>query len=266
MPEAPYLRRLLDRDLQQVFVPSDGVVLTDRLAERLSLSAGDDVVIEVLEGRRRIVRVPVAALAQQYIGLGAYMNLDRLNRLTGSGQALSGVLLSIDTRYENELVEALQRRPGVAGIVSQDRIIAAVYETSGQSTLTLAFILTLFAGVIAFGVVYNSARITLAERDRELASLRVLGFTRSEVAYILLGELAVLTLMALPVGFGFGALLSYATVESVATDLYEFPVVLGRATFAYAALVVLTAAAGSALILLRLLNRLDLVGVLKTRE
>ncbi len=266
VPPVPYLRRILDRQLQPVPVPPDGLVLTDRLAAKLQVRPGDAVEVEVLEGDRRTVSVPVAGLAQQYIGLGAYMDLDRLNRLSGSGQAISGVLLAIDPGREDELVRALQRRPRVASIVSQDRIIESVYESSGQTTLTFAFILTVFAGAIAFGVVYNSARITLAERDRELASLRVLGFTRNEIAYILLGELAVLTLLALPVGFGLGALLSAGTVQALQTDLYEFPVVLTRATFAFAAVVVLTAAAFSALIVRRRLNRLDLVGVLKTRE
>ncbi len=266
IPEDPYLRRVINRQLRLVPIPADGLVFTDRLAERLDVQPGDVVVVEVLEGNRRTVRVPVVALAQQYFGLGAYMNLDQLNRISGSGQALSGVNVMIDARYEDALVEALQQRPRVASIVSQERMIASIYETSGQTMLTFAFILTLFAGVIAFGVVYNSARITLAERDRELASLRVLGFTRNEVAYILLGELALLALLALPVGFVLGWLLSAATVESVATDRYEIPLVLTRGTFAYAAVVVLAAAVISAGIIRRMLNKLDLVGVLKTRE
>ncbi len=266
MPERPYLRRVLNRDLQPVTVPAEGLVLTDRLAERLDVAAGDEVIVEILEGRRRTVRARVASLSQQYFGLAAYMDLDRLNRIAGNGQAISGVLMSIDDRYGDELIRALQQRPRVASIVSQDRIIESVYETSGETMLTFAFILTLFAGAIAFGVVYNSARITLSERSRELASLRVLGFTKGEIAYIMLGELALLTLLSLPVGFALGALLSMATVESLATDLYEIPVVLGRGTFAYASVVVLSAAIVSSLILLRMLNKLDLIGVLKTRE
>jgi putative ABC transport system permease protein len=154
----------------------------------------------------------------------------------------------------------------VASIVSQERAIASFYETSARSMLTFTFVLSFFAGIIAFGVVYNSARIALSERDRELASLRVLGFTRGEVAYILLGELAVLTLLAIPFGFLLGALMSVGVVESLQTDLYQFPVVLGRGTFGLAATVVLTAPTLSALIIRRRLQRLDLIGVLKTRE
>ena len=266
VPETQVLRRVLDRALRPVAIPAEGIVLTDRLADRLGARPGDVLSVEILEGSRRTVNVPLVSLAQQYIGLGAYMDIGRLNGITGNGQSLSGVLLAVDPQYEADLIEDLQKRPRVASIVSQDRIIESVYETSGQTTLTFAFILTVFAGAIAFGVIYNSARISLAERDRELASLRVLGFKRNEVAYILLGELALLTLLSLPLGFALGALLSAATVESIATDLYEFPVILRRDTFAFAGVVVISAAVVSAVIIRRMLNKLDLIGVLKTRE
>lgn len=259
------LRRVLDAAAQPVPIPAEGLVLTDRLAAKLAVAVGDWVEVEVLEGRRRTVRVPVVRLARQYIGMGAYMQPAALDRLAGS-QALSGVLLAVDAGAEAALTRALQRRPRVAAITSQDRAIAAFYESAGRSMLTFAFILTVFAGAIAFGVIYNSARITLAERDRELASLRVLGFRRGEVAYILLGELALLTLLALPMGFGLGALLSAATVAAMENDVFTFPVVLHRSTFAFAAVVVLAASTLSALIIRRKLATLDLVGVLKTRE
>ncbi len=266
IPDVPYLKRVLNKELDVVQIPGGGLVFTDRLAEKLGVVPGQEVEVEMMEGSRRTVKIPVAGLAQQYIGLGAYMTLGDLNRYSGNGQALSGVLLQIDARYEEQLTRALQRRPRVASIVSQDRVIASFYETSGQTMLTFAFILTLFAGGIAFGVVYNSARIALAERDRELASLRVLGFTRNEIAYILIGEQAFLTLLSLPLGAVLGTLLSALFVASLENDLFEFPMVLYRATFAYAALVVLVASIISAGIIYRKLKTLDLIGVLKTRE
>jgi putative ABC transport system permease protein len=154
----------------------------------------------------------------------------------------------------------------VASIVSQERMIASFRETMDRSMLTMTLILTLFAGVIAFGVVYNAARISLSERDRELASLRVLGLTRGEISFILLGELALLTLIAIPIGFLLGSLASAGLVQAYQTDMYRFPLVLGPRTFGIAAAVVLGSALVSALIVRRKLDRLDLVGVLKTRE
>lgn len=266
IPDDAFLRRVLDTDLRPVPVPPEGMVLTDHLAKKLGVQPGDMVVVEVLEGRRRRRQVPVVGLARQYLGVAAYMDLQALNRLVGDGHAISGALLTVDERYEDELVRALQRRPRVAGIAAQERAIQAFYDTSARSMLTFTFILTLFAGVIAFGVVYNSARISLSERDRELASLRVLGFTRGEISYILLGELAMLTLLALPVGFGLGTAAAYGMIEALQTDLYRIPVVLERDTFAFAATVVLAAALISGLIVRRKLDHLDLVGVLKTRE
>lgn len=266
IPPDGYLRRIIDTELQPITIPREGIVLTERLAEILRAGPGDEITVEVREGSRRIRNVPVAGLTRQFIGLGAYMDMTAANRLVGDGQALSGAFLMIDERSENRLNQELRNRPRVASIVAQERAIESFYETSARSMLTFTFILSLFAGVIAFGVVYNSARIALSERDRELASLRVLGFTRGEVGYILLGELAILTLLAIPIGCGMGAAISAWIAEALQTDLYQFPLVLGRRTYALAAVIVLVAASVSALIVRRRLHQLDLVGVLKTRE
>ena len=261
-----YLRRTIDADLQPIAVPEAGVILTERLAHILDAQPGDEITVEVREGTRRTRTTEVADLTRQFIGVAAYMEMSELNRLAGIGQAISGAFLMIDPGYDDVLKRSLQDRPRVASIVSQERMIQSFTESYERSMLTFTFILSLFAGVIAFGVVYNTARIALSERDRELASLRVLGFTRGEVSYILLGELTALTLAAIPLGFLLGALLSALLVQSLQTDLYQFPLVLGRGTFGMAAAVVIVAAIISAVIVRRRLNRLDLVGVLKTRE
>jgi len=172
----------------------------------------------------------------------------------------------VDKPYEKMLMNTLAERPRVAGIASQEKVIESFYETSAKTMLVYTFILSLFAGVIAFGVVYNSARISLSERDRELASLRVLGFTRGEIAYILIGELAFLTLLSIPLGFGLGAIAGAGIVKSLQTDMYQLPFVLGGNTLSLAAVIVLAASVVSSLIIYRRLYKLDLIAVLKTRE
>ncbi len=266
LPSDSRLRRIIDTRLQPIEVPPHGIVLTDRLSELLRARPGDTLIVEVREGARRTRAVPVAAVAQQYVGIAAYMQLDALNRLAGEGQAVTGVLLMTDVRQTDALNAALRDRPRVAGILAQERTIETFQESVERSMLTVTFIMSLFAGVIAFGVVYNAARISLSERDRELASLRVLGLMRGEIAWILLGELAILTLLAIPVGFLLGGTASAGLVEAVETDLYRFPLVLGRSTFGLAALIVLAAAAVSAWIVRHKLWRLDLIAVLKTRQ
>jgi putative ABC transport system permease protein len=266
IPADSYLRRVINRDLEPIPVPADGILLTDRLARILGLAPGDDVTVEVMEGRRRTRPVRVAGIAEQYIGLGAYMELDALNRLVGEGPAISGALVLMDTRFEPQLNDALRDRPAVASIVTSDRAISAYMESAADMLLAYMFILSLFAGVIAFGVVYNSMRISLSERDRELASMRVLGFRRREVAYILLGEMAILVLVAIPVGFLLGVGLGTWTIVALETEMFSFPIVFSRSTFGTAAIVVLIAALLSAVMINRQLNRLDLIGVLKTRE
>ncbi|MFW5878738.1 MAG: ABC transporter permease, partial [Myxococcota bacterium] len=266
LPRGAYLRRLLGEDLRPIEVPPDGLVLADSLADLLEAKPGDRLVVEVQEGRRKTSMVPVVDVAEVFIGTGAYMDLEAANRLAGSGRVISGGYLLVDERQEDRLTELLQDRPRVAGIVSTERAIQSFWDEWAQSLLTYTFILSLFAGVIAFGVIHNSARISLSERERELASLRVLGFTRQEIAYVMLGEIALLVLVSIPLGLLLGYLGSYATAASVETELVRIPVVFSPGTFALAATVVLASAFVSAVVIARMLYRLDLIGVLKTRE
>ena len=266
IPRSPYLRRIIDTDLEPITIPRQGIVLSQNLADILGIDLGEKVRVEVKEGRRYEREVFVAGIAEQYLGLGAYMNLQAANRLVGEGKAISGAYLMVDEHHRDRLTQILQDRPRVAGIVAQERAIQSFMDTAADSLLAMTFILSLFAGVIALGVVYNSVRIALSERSRELASMRVLGFTRGEIAYILLGEMTVLVLLAIPIGLGLGVFLSKLATQSLQTEMYQIPLVLESSTFALAATIVLIAAVISALLMRRRLHKLDLTAVLKTRE
>ncbi|MCB1716849.1 MAG: FtsX-like permease family protein, partial [Candidatus Competibacteraceae bacterium] len=260
------LHELLDTDLQTIRLPPEGVVLSEYLARQLRVKAGDSVTLEVLEGARPIRQVPVAAVVQQYIGVAAYMDIDALNRLLGEAQALTGAALLVDATARQAVYQQLKEMPKVAGVTSKAHAINSFYDTMGENLLVFAFINTLLAGTITFGVVYNSARISLSERSRELASLRVLGFTRAEVGYILLGELGLLTLLAIPLGFLLGRGLCAYMASALSSDLYQIPLITNPSSYAFAASVVLVCSLISSMLIGRQLKHLDLVGVLKTRE
>jgi len=260
------LRRILDADLERVALPEQGVVLTDYLAELLGIEPGERLTVEVLEGNRPVLEVPVVGLTSEYLGVSAYMQRATVNRLLKEGDAVNAVYLDIDEHYTGPIYRKLDGMPRVAGTVVRETAIRSFHKTMEETILFFSFVTAILGGAIAFGVVYNSARIALSERDRELASLRVLGFTRGEVAYILLGELAVATLLALPLGFAFGHGLCRYLSSSFRSDLYRVPLVLETGTYAFAASVVLGSAVVSGVLLWRKLNRLDLIGVLKTRE
>jgi len=260
------LVRLIDTTLEPVAIPPDGLVLTSYLAGILDAHTGDELLVEVREGSRPVRQVPLVALVSEYIGVSAYMDRDALNRLMREGDAISGAYLAIDAPRRDEVLGALEGMPRVAGTNDKSKSIEAFYETVGSQLLTWALINTFLAGSIAVGVVYNSARIALAERSRELASLRVLGFRRAEVSYILLGEISVLTLVAIPVGFVIGAGLCAYMVRTFQTDLFRVPVYIQPSTYSYAAGVILVASVISGLIVRRRVDHLDLVAVLKTRE
>jgi putative ABC transport system permease protein len=156
--------------------------------------------------------------------------------------------------------------PRVAGMAQREQEIRNFNRMMEQTMLFFSAIATVFAVIIAFGVIYNSARIALTERGHELASLRVLGFTRAEIAYILLGELGLLTLVALPTGLLLGRAMCYYIARALQNDLYRVPVVLEARTYAFAVAVVVVAAILSGLAVRRRLDQLDLVAVLKTAE
>jgi putative ABC transport system permease protein len=262
----PRLNRLIDSTQRPVRLPEGGLVLSDKLARTLGAATGDTLVVEVLEGERPIRRVPVVRVVEEYLGSNAYMEIGSLRRMMGEGGSLSGAFLSVDEARSDELYRRLKRTPKVAGVNLQREALRTFQKTIDETMGVFLFFNVLFAGVIAFGVVYNAARVSLSERSRELASLRVLGFHKREIAAILLGELALLTLAALPLGLLLGYGLADLIVRLYDTELYRFPLVILPRTYALACLTVLAAATLSGLVVRRRLGRLDLVAVLKTRE
>jgi putative ABC transport system permease protein len=264
-PEAS-LRRIVDKQGRITPLPPSGLVLSRLLADTLAVTAGDHVTIEVLEGRRPVHRLPVTALVDDVLGLSAYTHIDALHAMLREGEVLSGAALLVDPRMESALNRELKRLPAVAGAGFKSAVLRNFRELLAANMTLSITINVLFAGIIAFGVVYNAARVSLSERSRELASLRVLGFTRAEISLILLGELALLTAAALPVGGLMGYGMAAAIVQGFDSEVYRFPLVVSRASIAWAFLTIIAATIISGLIVRRRLDRLDLVAVLKIRE
>jgi len=260
------LRRLVDRDKQTMQLPVDGLALSATLADLLAVEVGDMVRVEVLEGQRRKVDVQVTRLVDEYVGTSSYMEAAALGRILREDGSVSGAYLLVDANRESELNKVLKSTPAIAGVSSRDAMIQSFEDTIKESMAVSTFLIVIFACVIAVGVVYNGARIALSERGRELASLRVLGFSRGEVAWMLLGEQGLLTVLAIPIGSVIGYLLCAAIASAFSTELYRFPLVLTEKTYGFAFGVILLAAVFSGLIVYRRIRSLDLVEVLKTRE
>jgi putative ABC transport system permease protein len=266
LPADGSLRLLLDQRLARVPVPAGGVLLTSKLAEILHLRAGDTLSAEVLEGQRPVRALVVAGLVDELIGLGAYLRLEQLNALMEEGPTISGALLQVDPALAAGLYQRLKRIPAVSGVAVRAATLQSFNDTLAGSMRISTRITLTFACIIAIAVIYNGSRVTLSERGRELASLRVLGFTRGEVAMVLFGEQGLLTLAALPIGSALGYALCALIPRAYDTDLYRLPLVLNGRSYFFACAVVLLAALATALLVRRRIDRLDLVGVLKTRE
>jgi putative ABC transport system permease protein len=262
----PDLYRVVDVDRKETLLEGRGLVMTDRLASKLGLRPGAPVQVELLEGRERTLTLPLGGTVREMMGLNAYMAREDLNRVLAEADLSTGFILAVERGREKETIEASKAMPRVAGAWSKATMLRNMEEISARNVRIMSTILTAFASIIAVGVVYNNARIALAERAWELASLRVLGFTRGEVSGLLLGELAMVIGVALPIGMFMGWGLVHTVAELLKSDQFLFPVVIWPRTYAWAALCVLAAGTASALVVRRRIDRLDMVAALKTRD
>jgi len=266
MESAEGLQRLVDKANRQCSLPPDGILLTSTLATLLGVGPGDKLQIEFLQGRQRHAELLVSGTIDEILGLSAYMNLGALNRLAGDGGALNAAYLRLDQAKAGKLYTTFKGMPGVSGIMMLKAMKESFDELIAQSMNTSTVILTSFACVLAFAVVYNGARISLSERARELTSLRVLGMTKGEISFILLGEQALLTSAAVPLGFLIGIGLSALLAHALSSELYRLPLVFSAFNFLFAFVVIVLVSVVSALLVRKRLTELDLVEVLKTRE
>ena len=265
-PAGAQLSQVLDAKLNPMAQPDSGLILSEALADALGVRPGDLVTVEVLEGARPTLILPVSAISLGYVGLGATMEIEMLNRLVGEGALVSGLNLMIDESQDAAFYAAAKAAPKTEMITVTALMLNRFKETLAENITVMITVYVTLATIIAVGVVYNFSRIALSEQGRELASLRVLGFTNREVSGVLFGELAAVVLLAQPLGWLIGYGISMIMVAAFSSDLYRVPFVMGREVFATASLIVLAATVASAIAIRGRINNLDMIEVLKTRE
>jgi putative ABC transport system permease protein len=260
------LNRVIDAEEKQIQLPPHGMILSAKLAEVLEVAPGDVLNVRVLDGRRPELTIPIVALSEDFAGTAAFMEINELNRLLGEGDRITGAYLSVMAGEWPNFLAELKETPRASSVVIKEGIRNSFRKTTAESMGLVQKIYMSFAIVVAFGIVYNSARISLSERQRELATLRVVGFTRREVAGVLISELVILTTVALPLGLIIGSVFATAILQTINTEFVRLPVILTGSNYAFAVLVVAVASFLSAVFASRRLDRLDLVGVLKARD
>lgn len=260
------LSHILDHDYKPVRVPESGLVLSRKLSEMLGAEVGDVVIAQVTERRRPVLQLPVVQISQTLLGSPAFMDIRYLGKKMREEGQISGARVKLDASRHQAFFRSLKETPAVTGVTMKSAILQSFNDTMNENVMVMTVFNVAFAAVIALGVIYNAARISLSERSRELASLRVMGFTQGEVSYILLGELTILTLAALPIGCLFGYGLAWIWTLSLDTDLYRIPLEVSKRTFGASCLVVVIAALLSGLATFRQIGNLDMVEALKTRE
>jgi len=260
------LRSVVDKNLRVVAIPRKGIVVSKTIADSIGLNKGDMVTMEVTEGSRPVRDVMVADVVEEALGLGVYMDRGALNRLMREGETSSGAFLVVDRANEDKLFSTLKNTPAVAGVSRPQAALDSFNETMAETIGTSTAFLIGFACVIAFGVVYNGARIALSERGRELASLRVLGYTQREIGIVLLGEQAIITVWAAPIGWVVGFLICVMITRVTDAEILRLPLVISARTIILSFAIVAVAALISGILVAWRLRRLDLIEVLKTRE
>jgi putative ABC transport system permease protein len=266
MPHGADLNRLLDEKDRTITMPEEGIVMSEQLAKILGTRIGDEVQVEALEGERPKRLVPVRGLLKDFAGVAAYMDLSALRRIMREGDTVSGAYLTIDAVHWEEFMRAVKDTPRAAIVLVKKEQLAAFRSTIARSIGIMRTLYLALAVIVAFGVVYNSARIALSERSRDLATLRVIGFSRREVAAVLVGELTLLVLVALPVGLLFGRGITTLIITQLRTETVRMPLIISAFSYSTAVIVVLAASVASFAVVSRMLGRLDLVGVLKARD
>ena len=246
--------------------PPQGLLISSTLAGVLGAEPGDRLLVELLEGRRGSALLPVTATFESYVDTPVYMDLQALSRFLQESRQANLAHLTLDAARRQDFLAAVKETPRVSAVSFRSAMVSNFQETLGRTIFIFVAFFILFSCTLAFGVVYNAVRIALSERARELATLRVLGFTRLEIAYVLLGEVGILTVLSLPLGALIGVGLAWYLSEQFATELFRVPLVVKPATLGLAASVILATALASAALVKRQLDRLDLIAVLKTRE
>jgi putative ABC transport system permease protein len=260
------LHLIVDENGARHPLPSEGVVLSSTLADILGVVPGEKLRVEVLEGKRPVRDIAVAATVSELLGINAYMDIHALNRLMQEDTSISGALLRVESNKQQHLYQKLKQLPAVAAVSIKAAAVDSFNETINRSMTISIGTLIVFASVIAIGMIYNGARIALSERAREFATLRILGFTRQEITFILLGEQALITVLALPFGFMAGYALCAVLAARLQTELYRMPLIVKSTSYAWAFLIVLFAAITSGFLVSRRIAKLDIITVLKARE
>ncbi|NND99047.1 MAG: FtsX-like permease family protein [Pirellulaceae bacterium] len=266
LQRSPRLFRLLDETEKSVEVPEQGIMLNTMLAGILGCQLGDMVTVDVLVDERPTVDLEVTALVNEFGGINAYMNKAQVHKVLNESAVASGAFLKVDANAMEEIYQDLESRPGIGSVTIKNAAIVSFRESVADNMLTIRSFNIFFAVVIAIGVVYNSARISLSEQSRDLATMRVVGFTQKEVSTVLLGEIGFFTFLAIPLGCLIGYLLAAALIMGLTTENYRIPLVVNSSTFAFSCLTVVIATVLSGVIVQRRVAKLDLVAVLKTRE
>jgi putative ABC transport system permease protein len=245
VPPGAMLNRILDEHLVAVQPRADGLTLSRLIAGKLDVGVGDIVRVTATDGHRASADLPVVAIVKPYLAASAYMELGALSRLLREPDRVTAAYVLIDRRQREAFSAKAKELPTIMSVSFVDNVRESVSRLLKQGS-----------GFFA----------TMSEQERDLATLRVLGFGRGEASYVLLAEMGALLLLALPLGCVLGLFLSRWLMSQFQTELFTFPYATNAVVYGRSVLFVTVAVIAATLFVRRGVDRLDLVGVLKSRD
>jgi putative ABC transport system permease protein len=257
----------LDKQGNPIAIPGLGLILSKKLAEILNLAPGDTVRLRSLIGLREEVVAPIVGTVETFLGLSAYANIRYLSKLIGEEWAANVILCdTFQGKAVHSFLDPLKARPTVIGVKERTRALIQLNETFGKTMGTMMFIMVLFAGLVAFGSVFNTALVSLSERQREVGTLRVLGYSPTQITGIFSGESLMLNGAGILMGLAFGILLAHGLSLAYSTELYRFPAVIYPWRLAMCAVIMGIFVSAAQLIIHRLICKLKWLEVVKIME
>lgn len=250
----------------QVVYPGDGeVVLTAKLANELSVTSGDTVMVN--RANEKPVEVKVAGVVENYVLHYVYANSDTYYQITGQPPAYDMVLLKLadETADSNAVLEQLITNDNVTGGLAFD-YLRDEFEDQMSALDAVIWLIIICAALLAFVVLYNLTNINITERQREIATLKVLGFFDKEVAGYVYRENVLLTILGTLLGLVLGVFLHRFVITTAEVDEVMFQRVVQPLSYVLAALFTMACGMVVNLVMLRKLQKIDMIESLKSAE
>lgn len=262
----PEIYKATDKEGTPLELPDNGILIPEKLSKLLDAGPGDTVQIKSYLPGKEKKDIMVKGVVAQYIGSSVYSSIDSMNYLIGEGRIANSAVMIIDSPdNERAVIDKLKEIPAVGSVQSKSDAYNNLMRNMSSMTAFIG-VMIILAAVLSVAVVYNIATINIFERQRELATLKVLGFKDKEVRSLIFNENYLITLFGAMVGLPFGNWLGNAMMSMYDTDAYSFIFTATNEAYILSAALTAGFTVLANLTLMGKIRNINMVEVLKSNE